>query len=147
MKNAIKYSCFSALLFLTACGGGGSGSSSSGSEDTQNTNTTTARATLTTINIEVRVSTAGGGIDQEQVTLDSVSSVVLSWVPPATNAFGEPLDASDISGYEVYYSSQDALNSDGEILYVDMGTTTEVTINALSAGTYQFAIAAIESGT
>jgi len=150
MKNLLQYPLISVLLILTACGGGGSSSGTSDQDEsdvtaTTNTTTTVTRAMAVTANADV--SAVGGGVSYTEVTIDTTRSITISWAPPATNANGDPLDPSDISGYEISYSSADSAASGGEVIYVDLGTTTELTIETLPAGTYQFSIAAIESGS
>jgi len=151
MRNLLKYPLISVLLLLTACGGGGSSSTSNQDESdvtetaTANTTTTVTRASAVTANADV--SAVGGGVSYTEVTIDTTRSITISWAPPATNANGDPLDPSDIRGYEISYSSADSAASGGEVIYVDLGTTTELTIETLPAGTYQFSIAAIESGS
>ncbi|MEE8056536.1 MAG: fibronectin type III domain-containing protein [Pseudomonadales bacterium] len=144
MKNLLQYFLISVLLLLTACGGGGSSNNSS---QGQVVVTTTANSTSKAVTVEADVSPLGGGINQTEVTIETTSSITISWTPPAMNANGDPLDPSEISGYEIYYSSEDSTASGGDIVYVDLGTTTEMTIDDLSPGTYQFSISAIESGS
>jgi len=151
MKNLLQYPLISVLLILTACGGGSSSTTSDQGETgvtaTADTaaNTTVTRASAVTANADV--SSVGGGVSYTEVTIDTTRSITISWAPPATNANGDPLDPSDISGYEISYSSADSAASGGEVIYVDLGTTTELTIETLPAGTYQFSIAAIESSS
>jgi len=144
MKNLLQYSLISVLFLLTACGSGGSSNSSNQGEPVV---TTTDNSISAAVSVDADASPQGGGINQTEVTIAITSSVTISWAPPAMNANGEPLDPSAISGYEIYYSSEDSSQSGGKLVYVDSGTTTEVTINNLSPGTYQFSISAVESGS
>jgi hypothetical protein len=144
MKKLLTYSLTSVLFVLTACGGGGSSSSSSQGESVV---TTTANATTPAINIEADASPQGGGIVQTEVTIDAISSITVSWAPPAADANGDFLDPAEITGYEIYYFSEDSADSGGKMFAVDLGTTTEMTFNNLLAGTYQFSIVALENGS
>jgi len=127
----------------SACGGGSSNSSNQGEPVV----TTTANSISAAVSVDADASPQGGGINQTEVTIATTSSITISWLPQAMNANGDPLSPSEISGYEVYYSSEDSSKSEGGLIYVDSGTTTEVTINNLSPGTYQFSISAVESGS
>ena len=137
MKNLHQYSLISVLFLLTACGSGGSSNSESDV-------TMAVSSKLSAVSVNADASPQGGGINQTEVTIATTSSITISWTPPAMNANGDPLDPSEISGYEIYYDSS---QGGGKLVYVDSGTTTEVTINNLSPGTYQFSISAVESGS
>jgi hypothetical protein len=66
----------------------------------------------------------------------------LSWEAPSTRADGQPLLASDLAGYEIYYTVGTS-GATGTIA-VSSGTTTTYTVTNLSAGTYSFAMSAID---
>ncbi|HEB28698.1 MAG TPA: fibronectin type III domain-containing protein [Porticoccus sp.] len=149
MKNLTTYSLAIVLLLLTACGGGGSSSGASDSDSNQNEAVVEVSNDLsaTTVNVETEGSSLslGGGVTQTTVTIETTQNITISWIPPAINSNGDPMDPSEISGYEIYYSSEDDSGSEG-IITVDLGTTTEITVDNLAPGTYQFSIAAIEHG-
>jgi len=68
-------------------------------------------------------------------------SVTLAWDAPTTDAAGNPL--GDLSGYRLYYAiagSTAAADSN----MVEVGDTTQVTVNNLPAGDYVFAVTALD---
>jgi hypothetical protein len=70
-------------------------------------------------------------------------SAKVSWTAPSTRQDGQPLALSDLSGYEVYYTTDSS--SAGTAIKVSGGTTASYVISNLPAGTYYFAISAIDS--
>lgn len=66
----------------------------------------------------------------------------MSWQIPATRADGSALLASDLSGYEIYYTTDTSATG---TYIISGGSTTLYTINNLPAGTYHFAMSAIDS--
>jgi hypothetical protein len=67
----------------------------------------------------------------------------LTWQVPTTRANGQALTASELSGYEIYYTT-DNPNVSGTFT-VSGGTTTTYDANNLAAGTYYFAMSAVDS--
>ncbi len=69
-------------------------------------------------------------------------SVSLEWDPPTVDAVGRPL--TDLAGYRLYYSP--ALPPTGpEGVSVEVGDTPRATVSGLPAGTYYFAVTAVDS--
>ena len=69
-------------------------------------------------------------------------SVSLEWDPPTVDAVGRPL--TDLAGYRLYYSP--ALPPTGpEGASVKVGLSPSATVNGLPAGTYYFAVTAVDS--
>lgn len=107
----------SALLGLAGCGGGGSGGSSGGSSGSGSSGS----------------SGSSGG---------TTGSAALSWAAPTTNSDGSAL--TDLAGFHVYYGTNaDLLNQD---LAVSNANATSTTVGSLAAGTWYFAVAAVNSG-
>ena len=67
----------------------------------------------------------------------------LAWAIPSTRANGTPLGFGELRGYEVYYTN--AAGTLNIVVPVSGATTTTITIGNLSAGTYYFAITAIDN--
>src|SRR5690606_1797860 len=68
-------------------------------------------------------------------------SARLSWEIPSTRADGSALSASALSGYEIYYTTDKTSGT----YVVSGGTTSVYTAAELPAGTYHFAMSAIDS--
>ncbi len=106
-----------ALLSLASCGGGGTDGGSGGS------------------------SNGGGGSSGSGSSSGASGSASLSWAAPTTNTDGSAL--TDLAGYRVYYgTSADLLSRDLEITSAN---ATSTTVGSLSAGTWYFAVAAVNS--
>ncbi len=72
----------------------------------------------------------------------ATSSVQLNWTIPATRENGQVLAASDLSGYELYYTTDDP--SVTGTIKISGGSTSSYTAQNLAAGTYHFAISAVD---
>jgi hypothetical protein len=106
------------LMALCGCGGG----SSAGSGGTGGS------------------SSGGGGSSSGGSSGTTTGSASLSWTAPTTNSDGSPL--ADLSGYHIHYgSSADLLTSQ---IDVDSSTTSYM-VNNLIAGTWYFAVTAVNS--
>ena len=69
-------------------------------------------------------------------------SVQLRWLPPETDAEGKPL--GDLEGFRLYYAPDSRLlMEEGGALAV--GLEAEGVVTGLSAGTWQFAVTAIDT--
>lgn len=67
----------------------------------------------------------------------------MSWQIPTTRADGQPLTVGELAGYEIYYTTD---NPNVSVKYsVSSGTATSYDISNLAAGTYYFAMAAIDT--
>jgi predicted phage tail protein len=73
----------------------------------------------------------------------AASSVKLSWSVPTTRENGQALSASQLTGYEVYYTTDDPAVTGS--IKVSGGSTVSYTVPNLAAGNYHFAIAAVDS--
>jgi hypothetical protein len=71
-------------------------------------------------------------------------SLNLSWSIPSTRENGQPLVLSELTGYEIYYVVDGATATDRTIA-VTGGSAVSYRISGLLAGTYSFAISAIDS--
>jgi len=66
-------------------------------------------------------------------------SVMLAWDAPTTDADGNPL--ADLSGYRLYYIPA---GSAGDSMTMLIGDSTQVTVTDLPAGSYAFAVTALD---
>ena len=72
----------------------------------------------------------------------ATGSAALSWAAPTSNSDGSAL--TDLAGYHVYYgTSSNLLNQDQS---VSDANATSATVGSLAAGTWYFAVAAVNSG-
>jgi hypothetical protein len=67
----------------------------------------------------------------------------LNWTAPSTREDGTPLKMSELTGYEIYYTSDDLKTS--VTLPVSSASATTYSVANLKAGTYHFAISAIDN--
>jgi hypothetical protein len=70
------------------------------------------------------------------------ASVTIAWDAPTTNADGTPL--TDLQGYRIHFGTVTPLTLDNSTS-VDAGNDTEYTVTGLEAGTYYFAVRAVDS--
>lgn len=122
---------------LVACGGGGggggapadSGSESGGSSGGDGDDNSTSNPNPP---------------DDGDTTPVPPQSVSLSWTAPSARENGEPLSLADIKGYEIYYYKDGSNPGSGQTIWVAGGSTTTYTVTLDSAGTYFFALAAVD---
>lgn len=140
MKNTPKIiALLASAVLITACSGGGGGGNSSTGSTSNSGNQATTPATPTT---------PGSGTTTPPSTTPSTPTVAhtlqLSWTIPTTRENGNALTLTELSGYQIYYYPEGSAQGAGEIVNVSGGSTnsTQVTING--AGTYYFAIAAVD---
>jgi hypothetical protein len=108
---------------------------SSGSTTTDTTASTgTTSGTTTTTDTSTSTSTT---------TAPTSYSAQLSWTIPTTRADGTALTASDLAGYEIYYT--DDTGSVSAVVPVSGGSTASTTVASMTPGKYSFAISAIDS--
>lgn len=89
-------------------------------------------------------SACGGGSSTSTVPTSSGAesgSVALSWTPPDFNTDGSAL--ADLSGYRIAYGRE--AGNFSESIWITDPTTTAYVIDYLSAGTWYFAIVALNS--
>jgi predicted phage tail protein len=70
-------------------------------------------------------------------------SAQLSWTIPSTRTNGTPLTMSELSGYEIYYTND--LGTVSKTVTVSGGSLSTYTLSNIAAGTYHFAISAIDT--
>lgn len=81
-------------------------------------------------------STTGGSAD----CLNSATTAVLSWAPPATNADGTP--AYDLAGYIIHYGT----SSGSYLQRLVVGNTTSYEVSGLKTGeSYYFSVTAYDT--
>lgn len=132
-----------ASVMLAACGGGGGGSGGGGTE----TGGTSASPTPPTSNSSSSGSTgntASGSSAEKAGSQNGAHTVKLSWTAPSTREDNTPLALSEIAGYEVYYFQDGSSQDQGATQIINGGSTTSTQLDISSAGTYFFAVAAID---
>jgi hypothetical protein len=70
-------------------------------------------------------------------------SVNLSWSIPSTRENGQPLSLSELTGYEIYYVV-DGVDMVDRTIAISGGSVASYKISGLQAGSYSFAITAID---
>lgn len=73
----------------------------------------------------------------------AASSVKLNWSIPTVRENGKALSATELSGYELYYTTDNPAVSG--TIKVSGGGTSTYTVQNLAAGNYHFAMVAIDS--
>lgn len=73
---------------------------------------------------------------------DGEGSVTVAWAAPTRDSMGNEL--TDLDGFRLYYSGSSPL-SPGQATRVDVGTDTTHTVDSLEAGTYYFAVSAVDT--
>ncbi len=130
--NTITQALFILLIstLLAACGGGGGGGSDNATPPTPGNNNS---ATPPPSNQN------GGGSTPPK------ASATLSWNIPSARTNGDPLQLSEINGYEIYYFLEGTPSDQGEVVSINDPSTTNYTTPALDPGTYYFSIVSIDS--
>lgn len=72
----------------------------------------------------------------------AASSAKLSWTVPTARESGQVLAASELNGYELYYTTDDP--SVTGTIKVSGGSTSTYTVQNLAPGNYHFAVSAID---
>jgi fibronectin type 3 domain-containing protein len=70
--------------------------------------------------------------------------VKLTWTAPSTRANGKALPMGEISGYRLYYIREGSNASDDVTVSVPGGNTTTYNVTLGTAGSYTFAITAVD---
>jgi hypothetical protein len=134
-----------ALLFsmtlLAACGGGGGGGG--GGEPTSAGSSAGTPPAQQPAGGSGDVARPGKPGDNQSGGVES-RSVTLNWTPPATREDNSALPLSEIQGYEIYFFQDGSTPEQGSSQRVTGGTTTRATVTVPSAGTYFFAVAAVD---
>ena len=77
-------------------------------------------------------------------TVPASYKVQLNWTAPSTRADGTALSLSDLSGYRIYYLLDGTDSSKDTTVSVTGGTTTTLSLTLTTAGSYTFAITAVD---
>lgn len=77
------------------------------------------------------------------VTAPATYNAQLSWTIPSTRADGTPLTASELAGYEVYYTTD--TGSVAAVVPIAGGSSVSTTLSSLPSGNYSFSISAIDT--
>lgn len=126
--------------------GSASGSGSTGSTDAGSAPGATSPATGTGT---VAANGSGTGTTGTNTTTTTTTvlpasyKAQLSWDIPSQRENGTPLQLSELSGYEVYYTSDDPALSGS--IKVSGGATASATVANLTAGSYYFSISAVDN--
>lgn len=130
-------------LLLTACGGGGGGGGGSSNSGTNGSGSPSSNPSSPS---SVPPTGTGNGSTSNPPTTPTVGSyrVQLTWTAPGTRANGSPLPLSELSGYRIYYLLEGADPSSDSAVTVNGGTTTFLNLTLTEAGTYSFAITAVD---
>lgn len=100
---------------------------SSGSSSTSSASSTTTTSSSTS------ATTSTGG------------KVSTSWSIPTAREDGSPLTPSEIQGYEIYFYKNGTPQNQGTVISIGDPAATSYTTGTLTAGTYYFAISAIDT--
>lgn len=84
------------------------------------------------------------GTPSPNPTTPASYSVNLSWTIPSARENGQALLMSELAKYEIYYVPDGA--GAGTTIAVNGGSTVSYKVTGLAAGTYYFAISAIDTG-
>lgn len=123
-------------LLVTACGGGSGGGNSASSGSSNSAGSATSGTSGNT--------TSGSSGTTAPTPASITYPVQLAWTAPSTRADGSALTASELAGYRVYYSLEGSATTDDTVLTVNGGSTTAFKITLTTAGTYAFAITAVD---
>ena len=116
------------------------------------TPTALSQPTAGTVSLSPEVPTSSNE-SAPQVDVEVVSSsnhepanltVTLSWSAPTTRLNGDPLTVAELAGYAIYYYLEGA-EEDGEVVSISNPGTTSQSITLSASGTYNFAIATIDT--
>ena len=137
---------------LIACGGGGGGGSSGGgnsstSSSGSSNSTPVTSETPKTLESNAPASNQLPPLDPPAVDTppDKTVDITLSWVAPTTRENGDALLFSEIDGYEIYYFKDGTNEDNDQVVAITDPNTVDTTISNLTAGTYYFAIATLDS--
>ncbi len=115
---------------ITACGGGGSG----GSNSNTNASSPSASAPNSSPTPAAQTPSANGAY-----------SVHVTWTAPTTRADGSALAMSALEGYRLFYIRDGSSPNEDASVTIGGGATTSADLSLNIAGTYTFAITAIDS--
>lgn len=118
-------------LFVTACGGGG-GSGGSNSDTGSGTGTPSS-------------SPSAPPSSSPSPSPGVTRRVDLSWNIPTTRTDGSSIATSAISAYRVFYTRDGSTPNEDTTVVINSGTTTSTSLSLALAGTYTFAITAIDN--
>lgn len=77
------------------------------------------------------------------ITAPATYNASLSWTIPTTRADGTPLTASELAGYEIYYTTD--TGSVSAVVPVTGGSANSTTVSSLKSGNYSFSISAVDT--
>lgn len=172
VQISLGVTVLSIVLTACGGGGGGisadtpTGSISTTGDDTSSTSTDTSNTSTDTGNTSTDTSnTADGGTDTSNAPDNTgtgddgggstegavdiappapeLGSASLNWQAPVERADGEPLSASEIGGYRIYYGT--ASGAYAYVIEVDDASATSYVINDLPLDDYYFVLTAIDS--
>lgn len=104
---------------------------------------TTTASTSTSTSTATSTPTSTTSTTTTTTTAPATYNAKLSWTIPTTRADGTPLTASELAGYEVYYTND--TGSVAAVVPVSSGSAISTTVSSLASGNYSFSISAIDT--
>ena len=144
MNHSIKQLLLTAFcsLAITACGGGGGGGGGGAPSDTTVSTPQNSTASNTGNSEAAPASTSNEeASDNDELPTPDDNTITISWTAPSSRANSDPLNMSDIGGYQVYYYLQGTAEGSGTAVDIPNANTLSYTTPPLAAGTYFFSIA------
>jgi hypothetical protein len=135
---------------VTACGGGGGGggdttpAASSGTGSSGSVSGGTGSGSSGSGSGATGGSTGGSAPSTPPPPQVVSRTITLAWTPPSTRQDGTPLALSELRGYEIYYYREGTTSGD-TVLPINGGSTQSTQLTLSTAGTYRFAIVAIDT--
>ena len=87
----------------------------------------------------------GGGNSADSSNPSNSPALELSWLIPDAREDNTDLDAYEISGYHIYYTSTDAPMEQADVIAIGDAQTTDYSFTNLPSGSYRLAIAAVDT--
>jgi hypothetical protein len=142
-KSTLKtFALLFSMTILAACGGGGGGGGG-GETASPSSGASTPPAQQPADSRGDQVAKPAKPADNKSSEIES-HTVTLSWTAPSTREDNSPLPLSEIEGYEIFYFQDGSTPEEGSSQRVSGGSTTRTTVTVPTAGTYFFAVAAVD---
>jgi hypothetical protein len=120
--KALTVSCICCILI--ACGGGGGSSTETGGNSPTE---------------------AGGDNSADSSNPSNSPDLELSWLMPDAREDGQDLEAYEINGYLIYYTSSDIPMLEADSITISDAQTTDYSFTDLQSGNYRLAIATVDT--
>jgi hypothetical protein len=122
------------IILLTACGGGGGGGAAPSESNPPSEPVVTSPAPAPPPPPPPPPAPAPTG-----------TSVTLNWTAPSTRENGDPISASEIGGYEIYYFADGTPSGSGTVIDINDVNTTTYTTAVLPSGRWYFSLATYDT--